>query len=150
MCWTQGSKAFMCRRLYYPVQHANPPPYFSLHFSHIFTPAIFHFVSTVTRLLFALFPFLVFPPPLCPSSPLSLLILFISADLTKDKVTEEFPVLCIYSLKGLSESSAVCLHHSLLASRAQGVYLCIHSLKDFQIALIRLSSTNKKICFSWS
>lgn len=133
-----------------PCATCYPPLYFSSSFSHIFTPAIFPFALTVTCLLFALLPFLVFPPPLCPSSPLSLLILFIFADLTKDKVTEEFPVLSIYSLKCLSESLAVCLHHSLLVSRAQGVYLYIHSLKDFQIALIRLSSTNKKICCSWS
>lgn len=39
---------------------------------------------------------------------------------------------------------------SCLESTMQRVYLCIHSLKDFKITLIRLSSTNKKICCSWS
>lgn len=98
----------------------------------------------------ALIPFLLFSLLPCPSSPLSLLILFISADFTNYKVTEEFPFYLFVHPKGLSKSSAVCLHHSLLVSTAQGVYLCIHTLKDFQIALIRLSSTNKKIGCSWS
>lgn len=55
----------------------------------------------------ALIPFLLFSLLPCPSSPLSLLILFISADFTNHKVEEEFPFYLFVRPKGLSKSSAV-------------------------------------------
>ena len=75
-----------------PVQHANHPPLtlFSTFYSHASSlPLLFCILPLCFDPLSMLIP--VFSLPRCPSSPRSLLILFISADLIKDKVTEEFP-----------------------------------------------------------
>lgn len=75
--------------------------------------------------------------------PLSSFSLSLSADLTNYKVKGELPF-------SIFAHPKVCLRArlsvpTLLWCLRQGVYLCIHTLKDFQIAVIRLSSTNKKI-----
>lgn len=123
------------------MQHANPPPP-HLVLLYLFLlclcslPLLFAFfpsVLTLTHPLSALIPLLLFSLPLCPSSPRSLLILFISADLTKDKVTEEFPFYVfahpkVYLRAQLSES-----RHSLLGVYSTGcllVYSLIKGLPD--------------------
>lgn len=110
LCWVQDFKRS-------PLSDTDtvPPPLCNMLTLH--PSAVFFFTSLSLSLsglyslplLFCLLPLF----SLCPSSSLSpFLILFIFADLTKDKVTGEFSILCICSPKGLSRSLAVCLHHS--------------------------------------
>lgn len=111
---------------------------------HLFTVSSFCFAPVThplctdpLSLLSHMSPSLVLPPLIIPST---------SADLTNYKVNGDptFNV-SIHPKVRLSSRPSI-----LLWCLRQGVYLCIHTLKDFQIAVIRLSSPNKKICCSWS
>lgn len=107
-CRTSNEALYRIRILFPPpVQHANPPPLCCILLYLSLSLSLSGLYSL--PLLFCLLPLF----SLCPSSSLSpFLVLFIFADLTKDKVTGEFSILCICSPKGLSRSLAVCLHHS--------------------------------------
>lgn len=112
-----------------------PAPFFtmsSLFFCSLHTPSLH-------RPPFSYFPHVFLSlsaPPLALS---------ISADSTNYKVKGELPFYIFAHPKVRLRAGP-----SVPGSPLVSVYSCIHTLKDFQIAVIRLSSTNKKICFSWS